>query len=148
MVSAPPPTLVGDLTYTQVAAGMLHTVLLRSDGTAVACGRHEDGQTDLPELDEDLAYIAHMLPALLLQVSFDGDVVRFVTFGGAERCSTKAVPTARLADIYGKLTADHRAGRLGLGAWLVDAILPGGRLLSRASAEETVGSVFGPVRAL
>merc|ERR1712007_279754 len=46
---------LGDLTYTQVAAGGRHTVLLRSDGTAVACGANDDGQCNIPELG-DLTY--------------------------------------------------------------------------------------------
>ena len=137
------PALGAGLTYTQAAAGGDHTVLLRSDGTAVACGDNWDGQSDLPALDAGLTYAAHLLPALLLQASLDGDSMRFVTFGGDERCRIVARPTARLADIYVQLAADHRAGRLGPGAWRVDATLPGDRLLSSASAEETVASAFG-----
>ena len=38
------PDLEGDVTYTQVAAGETHTVLLRSNGTAVACGDNAEGQ--------------------------------------------------------------------------------------------------------
>jgi len=44
------------LTYTQVAAGSYHTVLLRSDGTAVACGRQGNGQCNIPALDDGLTY--------------------------------------------------------------------------------------------
>ena len=138
------PALVAGLTYTQVAAGVYHSVLLRSDGTAVANGANECGQCDLSSLDAGLTYTAHLLPAMLLQASIDGDSMRFVTFSGEERCRTWAGPTARLADIYVQLVADHRAGRLGPGAWRVDAILPGGRLLSSVSADETVASVFPP----
>ena len=36
------PALEGELSYTEVAAGRFHTVLLRSDGTSVACGRNVD----------------------------------------------------------------------------------------------------------
>ena len=41
---------------TQVAAGRAHTVLLRSDGTAVACGRNFDGQCTIPALEGELSY--------------------------------------------------------------------------------------------
>ena len=34
--------------YTQVVAGFFHTVLLRSDGVAVACGENAEGQCDIP----------------------------------------------------------------------------------------------------
>ncbi|CAK0800355.1 unnamed protein product, partial [Prorocentrum cordatum] len=130
------PALPAGLTYTQVAAGGRHAVLLRSDGTAVACGWNDDGQCDLPALPAGLTYTAHLLPALLLQVSLDGGSMVFVTIGGVERCRIRAAPTARLADIHLQLVAEHRAGRLGPGAWRVEAILPGGRPLS-AAAEET-----------
>ena len=33
-----------------------HTVLLRSDGVAVACGRNSQGQCNIPPLDEGLSY--------------------------------------------------------------------------------------------
>ena len=42
------------LAYSQVAAGYAHTVLLRSDGTAVACGGNSYGQCRLPALEEGL----------------------------------------------------------------------------------------------
>ena len=37
-------------------AGCSHTVLLRSDGQAVACGLNTDGQCSIPRLDEGLSY--------------------------------------------------------------------------------------------
>ena len=40
-----------------VAAGYGHTVLLRSDGAAVACGNIDDGQCDMPDLDEDYTIV-------------------------------------------------------------------------------------------
>ena len=39
-----------------VSAGLYHTVLLRSDGCAVACGDNECGQCDIPALDDDVTY--------------------------------------------------------------------------------------------
>ena len=38
------------VTYSQVSAGHYHTVLLRSDGRAVACGRNDEGQCNIPGL--------------------------------------------------------------------------------------------------
>ena len=49
------PALGGGLTYTQVAAGADHTVLLRSDGTAVACGLNDNGHCDVPALGRGLS---------------------------------------------------------------------------------------------
>ena len=34
-----------------------HTVLLRSDGVAVACGRNHHGQCNIPPLDEGVSYL-------------------------------------------------------------------------------------------
>ena len=50
------PALDEGLAYTQVSAGGLHTVLLRSDGSAVGIGDSSDGQCNIPALDEGLAY--------------------------------------------------------------------------------------------
>ncbi|CAK0828317.1 unnamed protein product [Prorocentrum cordatum] len=57
LASCDPPALVTGLTYVQVAAGVGHTVLLRSDGTAVACGTNDAGQCDLPALVMGLTYV-------------------------------------------------------------------------------------------
>ncbi|CAK0832031.1 unnamed protein product [Prorocentrum cordatum] len=141
------PALVAGLTYTQVSAGMCHTVLLRSDGAAVACGRNSSGQCAIPALVADLSYVVHLLPTLLLQASYDGDSVHFLTFGGAERRTVQVGRTASLAEVYDQLLADQRAGRLGPGVWRVDAILPDGRLLSSVSAEATAASASMPARA-
>ena len=39
-----------------VSAGMDHTVLLRSDGVAVACGMNCFGQCDIPSLPKRMTY--------------------------------------------------------------------------------------------
>ena len=38
------------------AAGINHTVLLRSDGRALAFGQNFEGQCDIPELNGDVSY--------------------------------------------------------------------------------------------
>lgn len=50
------PPLDEGVTYTQASAGMCHTVLLISDGSAVGCGRNDFGQHDIPPLDEQMSY--------------------------------------------------------------------------------------------
>ena len=42
--------------YTEVSAGCLHTVLLRSDGGAVATGWNVNGRCDLPEAEDGRWY--------------------------------------------------------------------------------------------
>merc|ERR1712008_16440 len=51
------PALTGNQTYVQVAAGAWHTVLIRSDGSAVACGENDDGRCDVPALFGGQKYV-------------------------------------------------------------------------------------------
>ncbi len=50
------PALPAGLSYTQVAAGLLHSAALRSDGSVVAWGRSSEGQTTVPALPAGLSY--------------------------------------------------------------------------------------------
>ena len=50
------PPLDDGISYTQVSAGENHTVLLRSDGNAVACGQNSVGQCTIPLLDDGMSY--------------------------------------------------------------------------------------------
>ena len=138
-----PPLLAGQR-YVQVAAGSDRTILRRSDGTALACGFDGDGQCDLPPLIEGLTYVPHLLPTLLLQASVDAGPMHFLTFVGEDRCQITVAPDAPLTGVRDWLLTEHRLGRLGLGLGRVDAVLPGGRLLSETPAEETVQTAFEP----
>jgi alpha-tubulin suppressor-like RCC1 family protein len=66
------PPLQHGITYTQVSAGTNHTVLLRSDGVAVACGRVGKGQCDIPPLPDRMTYTqvfaGHDVHTVLLRV--------------------------------------------------------------------------------
>ena len=118
-----------------VAAGGGHTVLLRSDGTAVACGRNADGQCHLPALDGGLTYVhsgqSCLLPPIVLQASFDGTSIHFVTLGGEELCHIEATATEHLADLRVQLM--HEIGSM---YSRVDVVLPGGELLSGILSQE------------
>ena len=50
------PELAQGVTYTQASVGKWHTVLLRSDGHAVAFGDNRWGQCDIPELTQGATY--------------------------------------------------------------------------------------------
>jgi VCBS repeat-containing protein len=50
------PALPPGVFYTHVDGGTLHTVLVRSDGTAVAVGANSYGQTDIPALPPGVFY--------------------------------------------------------------------------------------------
>ena len=49
--------LAGDLQYVQASCGLAHTVLLQSDGQAVACGDNSSGACNIPRLEENLTYL-------------------------------------------------------------------------------------------
>ena len=51
-----PCNLIKSNSPSAMAAGSAHTVLLRSDGCAVACGLNHDGQCNFPTLDEKVVY--------------------------------------------------------------------------------------------
>ena len=51
------PPLHAGQTYVEIAAGWGNNVLLRSDGTAVACGSNSDGECDLPPLPAGQRYV-------------------------------------------------------------------------------------------
>jgi len=51
------PALPPGVTYTRVATGGSHTVLLRSDGSVVGVGANDFGQLNLPELPEGVTYV-------------------------------------------------------------------------------------------
>ena len=44
------PPLQDGARYTQISAGVFHTVFLRHDGQAVSCGRNDHGQCDFTEM--------------------------------------------------------------------------------------------------
>jgi len=65
------------LTYSQVACGSYHTVLLRSDGSVVACGDNLVGQCSIPRLEGGMTYLqvaaGHLAHTVLLRS--DGDAL-------------------------------------------------------------------------
>ena len=117
-------------------------MLLRRDGTAVACGYNRWGQCDLPALSPGLTYTPHELPTLVLQASFEGDVLIFRTLVGEEICRFRAGPADRLSSIHDQLVTYPLGGRLNSTIARVDALLPGGQLLSRVPLGDTVASLF------
>ena len=80
------------MSYTQISAGGLHTVLLRSDGSAVACGSTIGSRSDIPPLDDGIFYTqvsAGSLHTVLLRS--DGSAVAFgVNFGNCDIPSLKS----------------------------------------------------------
>lgn len=68
----------------EVAAGYAHTVLLRSDGRAVACGANQFGQCDVPEPAPGTSYRANGIVRDL--------IAQLVIVGRTARVSASGVP--------------------------------------------------------
>lgn len=59
------PPLEKDISYIQVSAGEMYTVLLRSDSDVVASGWDRYGQCTIPELEEGVSYTLMGVPWLV-----------------------------------------------------------------------------------
>merc|ERR1712060_179577 len=92
-------------------------------------------------LVDEQAYVPHLLPPLVLQALPDGYSIRFVTLGGVEICRIMTAPEDRLANVYSQLKSCS-ARKPGSIFAAIDAVLPGGGLLSGVSASQTVASFF------
>ncbi|CAK0804897.1 unnamed protein product [Prorocentrum cordatum] len=89
----------------QVAAGDSHTILLRSDGTAVSCGRNQAGQRDIPVLGDGMRYTqvsAGLLHTVLLRS--DGTAVACGDNGWGQ-CD---IPSLSAGVTYTEISAGHR----------------------------------------
>ena len=124
------------MTYTQVAAGSCHTVLLRCDGTAVACGSNSVGQCNIPALDGVLTF---GLPTLVLQASLVGTSLHFATMGGKELCQLEAAAARSLKEIHAQLMHEMRST-----CPRVDVLLPGGELLSKTLSQDPLAVLGSP----
>ena len=127
------------MTYIQAAAGHLHTVLLKSDGTAVAFGCNQLGQCEIPPPPAGLKYTPST-PSLrrILQAAWDfldeGVHIRLLELSGKE-CCRFTVPTGQqLASIQSHCT-------LALGTSSVAVVLPHGQLLHQEALRNPAGTL-------
>ena len=121
------PALARGVTYTEIAAGWTPAVLLKCDGTVDSLGdRDSCAFWQLPPLDAGVTYIqsrqSRLLPALVLQASFVGTSICFITLGGQQLCQIEAATTA--AEVRTRLLHE-----IGLTYSRVDIVLPGGDLM-------------------
>ena len=117
------------------AAGGCHTVLLRSDGAAVAFGRDIYGQCGIPILggggaDSDVRYIPCAMatpPRRIFQAHFDHQddrvFIRLINMSGEEHCRLVVPATDRLVTVENKCIAAS-GSPTGMGV-----LLPSGELL-------------------
>ena len=121
-----------------MAAGWVHTVLVKSDGTAVASGSNEYGQCDIPALAEGLIYVdeAASLRTCVLQASYDNGTLHMAWLSGEPACGIICSATDRLSVIQHKL-----AREMHLSLRSLDVLLPGGVLLRDRLAHDSEARV-------
>jgi len=86
------PELPPGTQYVVAAAGDFHTVLIRSDGDAVAFGRYDHGQCDVPELPPGTQYVvAAAGRCRTILIRSDGDAVAFGR-NGYGQCDVPELP--------------------------------------------------------
>merc|ERR1712216_546825 len=119
----------GCVSYTQAVVGHCHTVLLKSDGTAVACGDNRFGQCSIPALDgSSTRYVTSFevyRPRKVLQASSDEAILRFSGLDGTTVCELERKAGESISGLQIRLTQELHTGRDA-----VDIIFPGGMLLS------------------
>jgi hypothetical protein len=128
------------LYYKQAVAGGMHTVLIRSDGSAVTCG--DDGNYDScvirSELQQGQTY-TYDEPGRrreVLQVFSDGSTVRLMSVGGNEVSRIQTSTSCRLADLQAPFMR-----MLGSRFSRADIILPSGELLKQAMRRDRLANL-------
>eukprot|EP00438_Fugacium_kawagutii_P036327 Skav220739 [mRNA] locus=scaffold2753:325557:325994:- [translate_table: standard] len=122
------------MSYTQVSADYSHTVLLRSDGKAVACGGNFSGQCNIPALEVGTSYISDptLDRALVLQMdlndSSDDDSVTVVcsSLAGEEQLRFQADVTDSAWETHKRIAIKSHV-RL----HCLRVVLPDGQLLGK-----------------
>ena len=119
------------LSYSQVSASICHTVLLRSDGRAAACGGNLDGQCNLPTPDPGTWYFADVSVGqnLVLQLECgrqdDGMVLTCSGLTGGEMIRLNASPSDPAWN-----TQKRIASELQVPLQSLRVVLPEGQLLA------------------
>ncbi|CAK0830942.1 unnamed protein product, partial [Prorocentrum cordatum] len=139
------PPLSEGVTYTHVAAGAKYTICNTSDGNIVVCGLSANNQDiAFRAPGPGTAFAAAAPPSMLLQATLEDLAMIFRTASGEECWRTSVSSETTLKTIWRDLKLAWKEGQFGRGAGRVDAVLPGGRLLTCACAKgDTVSSVFG-----
>ena len=124
------PSLIDGVTYTHVVAiGFGHTVLLTSDGNAVACGQNDWGECNIPALPPGITYV-YRGALIVLTLFFCESYAAFCLLSGAEVCRFWVDALDTLMEIRkvfkGKTMTDYGKYRV---------VLPNGEFLSVACAQ-------------
>ena len=138
------PPLSEGVTYTGVAAGAMYTIWSRSDGTIEARGVAADNTAvRLRAPGTGVAFAAASPPSMLLQAKLEDFAVSFLTMSGEECFRTAVSSDTTLKTIWRDLNTAKIMGQFGRGCGRIDAVLPGGRLLTDAwTRGYTVANAF------
>ena len=117
--------MLDGVTYTHVAAiGIRHTILLTSDGNALACGENQWGQCSIPALPPRLTYLYRGVQ-IVLTLFFYESHASFCLLSGAEVCRFWVDASDTLIEIRkvfkSKMMTDYGKFRV---------VLPSGEFLS------------------
>ena len=121
-----------------MSAGAVHTVLLRSDGCAVACGENNRGECDVPNVpggatcyNPDKSLSAFARPVRVLQLSFskcddeDATTITCTSLAGEAVCKVTFPDGALIAVVPGRIAMEFAVQEL-----CVRLMLPDGQLFS------------------
>ena len=120
-------------------------MLLRSDGTAVACGKNDEGQCNIPQAEPCISYVGDLQSGrqLVVQVnfSFEDDLVslRCSSLSGDEILSLNAAKSDLAWEIHKRIAHELRVALQSL-----QVVLPDGQLLAkvcRANPEATLSDM-------
>jgi len=120
------------MAYTQISAGSVHTVLLRSDGYAVAIGSEKYGQCKIPPPQPRMCYIGDTTCGrdLALQLEFVGvdDAVALIcsTLVGEERYRLIARGVDSAWETHKRIACELNVNLSNL-----QLVLPDGQLLAK-----------------
>ena len=81
------------------AIGSWHTVLLKSDGNAVACGSNHRGQCSIPALPPGVTYVDRGAQ-IVLTLFFCESYAAFCLLSGKELCRVDILGSDMLIDIW------------------------------------------------
>ena len=120
------------MAYIQVSAGLEHSVLLRSDGGAVAIGRNIHGECNMPLPEPGIRYISDRTRGIDLAVQLelvgedDAITLTCSTLAGEERFRLTAQGIDSAWEIHKRIARDLNVNLASL-----HLMLPDGQLLAR-----------------
>ena len=128
------PPLDEGLAYTQISAGGYdHTVLLRSDGNAVAVGHNEDGQCNIPLPEPGIRFVGDLTCGRdsALQLEFVGEDDNTVTLICSTLVGEERLHLTARGDDSAWQTHKRIARELNANLPNLHLVLPDGQLLAK-----------------